>query len=196
MMEQGRPAPRMESPYARAVLELMARIGRSLPPGTPTVRAVLVGGAAAHLHTGVRVSDDVEAIYSARLILPQDLTISYSDASGQPHLVVYDYNYASAIGLLHPDAEADAQPLGIQVGALALHVLSPVDLAVSKLARLQDHDRQDILALAQAGLLDAESLRQRAEEALGYYVGEARWVRDNLDDAVALVGSVRARTVP
>jgi hypothetical protein len=162
MTANGPPAPYRSTPYARSVLALKERIARSLPPGTPAVRAVLVGGAAAHLHTGLRVSAGVEANISARLILPQDLTLSHEDAGRRPRLLVYDYNHASVIGPLHPDTEADARPLGVATGALDLHLLAPLDLAVSKLARFQDLDRPDILAPARAGLLDADALRRPA----------------------------------
>ena len=70
-----------------------------------------------------------------------------------------------------------------------LAVLSPVDLAVSKLARFQDQDRQDIMALAQHRLVDGAALQQRANAALDYYVGDARWIQHHLADALALIAS-------
>ena len=66
---------------------------------------------------------------------------------------------------------------------LDVRLLAPVDLAVSKIARLSDQDREDIAALARAGLVKAAALRQRAEEALGGYVGDVARVRNSIDIA-------------
>lgn len=46
------------------------------------------------------------------------------------------------------------------------HVLSPVDLAVSKIARFADNDKEDIAALVRLGLTTADEVEQRATSAL------------------------------
>ena len=180
-----------ETPYMGAVRALFERIGVTLPADLPEpVRAILVGGAAVHVYTRVRASHDVEAIFSHRIILPQDLLVCYTDEAGMARQVAYDYNYFADIALLHPDYAQDAMPLGpVATGPLELAVLGPVDLAVSKLARFQNQDRRDIAALAHQGLLAAHPLRLRVEEALDYYVGDARWLRHNLADALSLIQS-------
>lgn len=58
---------------------------------------------------------------------------------------------------------------GLNGKFLEVKVLTP--LAVSKLSRFSEQDRQDIEALAYEGLINAKSLRKRAGEALGGYVG-------------------------
>jgi hypothetical protein len=180
-----------DTPSMGAVLALFERIGATLPAALPKpVQAILVGGAAVHVYTHSRVSHDVEAIFSHRIILPQDLLVRYTDEAGMPRQVAYDYNYFADIALMHPDYAQDAIPWGpLATGPLTLAVLGPVDLAVSKLARFQDQDRRDIAALAEPGLLTANSLRLRVEEALDYYVGDTRWIRHHLADALALIQS-------
>jgi len=71
-------------------------------------------------------------------------------------------------------------------------VLSPVDLAVTKLSRFADQDREDIELLAKRGLIDSASVRKRAEEALGGYVGDVGSVRTSIDIACRLIESVRS----
>ncbi|HRY14280.1 MAG: hypothetical protein KDJ31_03820 [Candidatus Competibacteraceae bacterium] len=175
--------------YLRAVFTLFERIGATLPPAlSEPVRAILVGGAAVHIYTDERVSKDVEAIFSRRILLPQDLLIRYTDETGLPRHLVYDYNYFSDIVLMHPDYDQDAVALSqLPNVPLTLAVLSPLDLAVSKLARFQDQDRQDILALARRGLLESGALQRRAQEALDYYVGDMRWIQHHLADALMLI---------
>ncbi|MEE4376475.1 MAG: DUF6036 family nucleotidyltransferase [Candidatus Competibacteraceae bacterium] len=186
-----------DTPYLQAVLRLFERIGAVLPTTlSDPVRAVLVGGSAILIHTGTRVSKDVEAIFSQRLLLPQDLVIRYTDEGDVPRQVVYAYNYFSEIALMHPDFEQDAVVLGPVSGhPLVLAVLSPVDLAVSKLARFQDQDRQDIAALASRKLLSGPAFEQRVTEALAYYVGDTRWIQYNLNDAVNLINVLNPTSV-
>lgn len=60
---------------------------------------------------------------------------------------------------------------GIDPQVLDVRVLTPLDLAVSKLGRFPDQEQADIAALACRGLIDATSVESRATEALGGYVG-------------------------
>jgi|SRR5688572_27612737 len=56
---------------------------------------------------------------------------------------------------------------------LRLFALDPHDLALSKLERNAERDREDVLALARAGYLDAKALRERYEnEQRPYLLGE------------------------
>jgi hypothetical protein len=49
---------------------------------------------------------------------------------------------------------------------LDVRVLAPIDLAISKVGRLSDHDRADIVDLAANGLLGPALFEARATEAL------------------------------
>jgi hypothetical protein len=75
--------------------------------------------------------------------------------------------------------------------SIDVRVLAPVDLAVSKLSRFADQDREDILLLAREGLIDPASLRKRAEQALAGYVGDLNSVRNSIDIACRLIESAR-----
>lgn len=58
---------------------------------------------------------------------------------------------------------------------------------------LAEIDRADIASLVSAGLTDAAAIEQRAEEALGGFVGEIGRLRANLRDAVALARGAAPR---
>ena len=92
----------------------------------------------------------------------------------------------SAIALLHPDAERDAQPIG-RVGRLEVCVLTPLDLAVTKVGRWFGHDESDVRELAARGLLDPGTLAARTREALDYTIGDGRRIELNLRDALEIV---------
>jgi len=89
-----------------------------------------------------------------------------------------------------------SQPLtleGIDRAVLDVRVLSPVDLAVSKLGRFASHDRDDIAALARHKLIDSAKLRRRAEEALAGYVGDVARLRGSIEIACRIVDDERKR---
>jgi len=73
------------------------------------------------------------------------------------------------------------------------YVLSPVDLAVSKISRLSSDDNNDIAALAGAGLISEGAVRSRAHEAMDYYTGNKRDLLFNLDLACREISRVTAR---
>ncbi|HXK27033.1 MAG TPA: DUF6036 family nucleotidyltransferase, partial [Candidatus Binatia bacterium] len=109
-------------------------------------------------------------------------------------LLYLDRNYNDTLGLLHEDAHQDSRPIdipGIDKKLIDVRVLSPLDLAVSKLSRFADQDREDILLLAKEGLIDSASLRKRAKEALGGYVGDLNQVRNAIEVACRLIESTQ-----
>lgn len=157
----------------------------------------VAGGAALHLLTGDRVTEDIDATFSKRILLSDDIEVSYRDADGRARLMYLDRNYNDTLGLLHEDAYKDSRPVnipGVDKNLIDVRVLSPVDLAVTKVARFTDQDRDDILLLAKKGLVDSGSLRKRAQEALAGYVGDTNAVRVSIDVASRLIEAARPTT--
>ena len=92
--------------------------------------------------------------------------------------------------LLHHAAYDDARPVGIKgidARRLDIRLLTPVDLAVSKLSRFSEQDQDDIRALARHRLVTAAALRRRAEAALRDYVGNLERIRNSIAIACKLV---------
>ena len=160
------------------------------------VRMYVAGGVAAHFYTAQRVTDDVDATFSHRMLLPEDLDISYRDADGKARLLYFDRQYNDTFGLLHADAHKDSIPLkldGIDPKVVEVRLLSPVDLAVSKIARFAEHDQEDIKALAAAGLLNSKDLKKRAEEALRHYIGKPDSIKTSITLACRMIGRSQPR---
>jgi hypothetical protein len=117
----------------------------------------------------------------------------YKAQDGKHHTLYFDRQYNETLGLMHEDAHADSVPIdvpGVNRKRLDVRVLSPVDLAVSKLVRYADPDQEDIKALARTGLLDSKELRQRAEGALVGYIGRVNDVRMSIDQACRLIDKI------
>lgn len=195
------PVPRRNSPddYQRAFNEILARVQRQLEGSQPDVfpiRMYVAGGAALHLHTGERVTEDIDAAFSKKVLLGDDIEVSYRDPDGRARLMYLDRNYNDALGLLHEDAYEDSQPVdvpGVDPRLIEVRILSPVDLAVSKLARFTDQDREDIALLARKGLIDASSVRARAVEALRAYVGNVAPVRASIEIACKMIDTLQKK---
>jgi hypothetical protein len=168
----------------------LAGIDRRLLP----VRLYVAGGAALHLRTGARLSEDIDAVFSRRVVLKDDLNAAYKGPDGRARVLYLDRSYNDTLGLMHQDAYDDSERLelpGTDPGILEVRVLAPVDLAVSKLARFGDADREDIEILAREKLIDAAGLRKRAEEALKGYVGDLAAVRTSIELACNLVAAAQ-----
>ena len=160
---------------------LEARLGLSVP-----VKVFLAGGMAVHLYTAGRVTTDVDAEFGARLLLPNDLAVEIVLEDGTPQLVYLDTNYNPTFALMHEDYQNEAIPVELGLECFHVYVLSPCDLAVSKIARFAESDREDIVALVRLGLTDADAIERRALSALSGYVGGQAMLLLNLRDALSL----------
>jgi hypothetical protein len=153
----------------------------------------VAGGAAMHFYTGERFSNDIDAKILARVMLdPRDLQVAYRGDDGHARLLYFDTQYNDSFALLHHDAYHDARPIsveGVDSRRLEVKLLTPLDLAVSKLSRFSGQDQDDIRALARTGLIDAAALRRRAEAALPDYVGKLDRIRTSIDAACRFVAT-------
>lgn len=156
----------------------------------------VAGGAALHLYTGQRVSNDIDASFSHRIALPDNLEVAYAGADGAAQFLYFDRQYNDSLGLLHEDAYEESQQLkvnGIDPAVLDIRLLSPLDLAVSKLSRFSEQDREDILALAKLKLVHSDALRARAQAALAGYIGDTGRIQGSIEIACRILGDLEKR---
>lgn len=177
---------RRDDPFVRAVVDYFRRFAASCTLSHP-IEGYLAGGLGVRCYAGARATGDM-FFPGARVLIPPD-TVLLVRADGRERALIFDHQYTPDFGLLHPDYAERAVDLAT-IGALRLRVLHPVDLAVTKLARFQDHDRADIAVLARTGSFDREALARLGEEAMAYAVGNLAFARENLADALAMVASV------
>ncbi len=167
--------------------ELEDRLGLTRP-----LDVYLAGGMAIHLYTGSRVTSDVDAEFGLRILIPKDLSVEVTLEDGSTQCLFIDTNYNSMFGLMHEDYENDALTVDMGLNHIRLHVLSPVDLAVSKIKRFADNDRDDIRQLTRLRLTTADEIEQRALSALERYIGNRTETLLDIKDAVALARAVEA----
>lgn len=140
------------------------------------IRMIVAGGMAVHLYTGTRVTTDVDAEFSHKLLLPENLLVETTDGD----MLYLDTNYNSTFALMHPNYADDAIRVPLGTDLISLYILSPVDLILSKLARFHGPDAQDIQAMIKVSGVSEDEISRRAEEALIAYVGNQARIRTSL----------------
>lgn len=154
------------------------------------INVYLAGGMAVHLYTASRMTSDVDAEFGARVLLPPNVKVAVTLEDGTDAEVYLDTNYNPSLGLMHEDYDRDSIPVDVGLEYLNVRVLSPVDLAVSKMSRFANNDREDIALLVRLGLTSSDAIHDRAMAALGGYVGNQKFVLHNIRDAVAIARGV------
>jgi hypothetical protein len=174
---------------AAGLKELFKKLEERLSLDRP-INVYLAGGMAVHLYTASRVTTDVDAEFGSRVFIPSDLIVEVTLEDGTKESMYFDTNYNSSFALLHEDYLDDAIPLDFGVEKIKLHILSPLDLAVSKIARFADNDKEDIADLVRLGLTSADEIEQRATSALIGYVGGVSMLRLNLKDVLVMAREI------
>lgn len=177
---------------AEGLRELFKQLVERLSLRSP-VNVYLAGGMAVHLYTSDRVTTGVDAVFGARVFIPNDLIVDVTLEDGTREAIHFDTNYNSTFALMHEEYTDDAIPLDMGIAHIRLYVLSPLDLAVSKIARFADNDKEDIAALVRLGLTSADEIEQRATGALAGYVGGLDMLKLNLQGAVNLAREVEGQ---
>ena len=185
------PPFHMHTALAQGLKALLRQLEERLALQSP-LKVFLAGGMAVHLYTASRVTTDVDAEFGSRVFLPSDLGVDVRLEDGTRELLYFDTNYNATFALMHEDYLDDAIALDMGVPQIRLYVLSPLDLAVSKIARFADNDKEDIAELVRLGLTTANEIEQRATQAMAGYVGGLPMLRLNLRDAVALARQAEA----
>jgi hypothetical protein len=166
----------------RKLLEIQEKI---VATAQNSVDLIIAGGVALHYWTRARVTTDIDAEFSRRLVIT-DEHVLYKDEQGHSQALSFDRGFSPTLATLHEDYLSRAVLVPEWgSGKINVFVLAPVDLAISKLGRFASNDRSDIRMLAACGLIDAEQFRVLAEEAFSYYVGDTSLLHKNLATAIA-----------
>jgi hypothetical protein len=168
-----------ETDLATGLLMLVRQLQSTLELREP-IQMFIAGGMATHLYTGARVTRDVDAEFSKRFVVPEDLLVETKDGN----MLYLDRSYNSTFALMHENYLQDAVRVPLASDLVEVFVLSPVDLIVSKIARYAGPDKEDIESLVSTMRVSADEIEQRATEALVGYVGSLSAVKLNLNDVL------------
>lgn len=178
----------VDTPLARGLKTLFERFVEGVGLDRP-LAVTLAGGMAVHLYTNDRITTDVDAEFSAHVGVPHDLAVHVNLGDGRHRLLHFYTGHNPMLGLRHDDASKDAIPLDLGVPFIDLRLLTPVDLVVTKIARLQANDVEDIRSLVRAGLTTADQIDARARAAVPGCLGNQARLERNVREAVAIARS-------
>lgn len=171
-----------DSPIALAILKLFQELEdwisnhyQNLPHGA--VKAFIFGGCAFHIHTNARGSNDIDAEIQAIQFLKKDdillflqtNDIEYLDENNLETNLEFDTGFNTSLASIDPDYEERVIPL-ISNCIVEVYLVSGLDLAISKLARLSDRDIEDIKELFICNKFSIDEFKKSADNALSYYV--------------------------
>ena len=171
-----------KSPIALAILKLFQELEdwisanhANLPHGA--VKAFIFGGCAFHIHTNARGSNDIDAEIQAIqqlrkadiLLFLENNDVEYLDDNNLETNLEFDSGFNTSLASIDPDYDERVIPL-ISDSIVEVYLVSGLDLAISKLARLSDRDIEDIKALYLKGKFSLEEFKKTANNAKEYYV--------------------------
>lgn len=174
--------PTKAGPHFDASLNILKQIAKTVENCHSTVHAYIAGGQAmAFWCNGFRMSLDLDVIFSHKMLVEQGLhAFVAAENPLDAQRVDFDYNFNDTFSLIHSDYPKRATFVQ-SYGKLTAHIISPVDLALMKISRFSERDRNDIKELVREGLIDRDELKELANDALNDYVGNTEVLRTSLD---------------
>ncbi|WP_374529226.1 DUF6036 family nucleotidyltransferase [Acinetobacter sp.] len=170
-----------DSPITIAILKLFKELEdwliqhhENLPNGA--VKAFIFGGCAFHIHTNARGSNDIDAeIQAISQLKKEDIflflennDIEFLDTNDLETNLEFDSGFNTSLASIDPDYDKRVIAL-VYDSIVEVYLVSGLDLAVSKLARLSDRDIQDIQELYRKNKFSIEEFEKSANNAKDYY---------------------------
>ncbi|BCX72222.1 hypothetical protein KTJ16_14115 [Acinetobacter bereziniae] len=190
------------SPITLAIFKLfqeledyIAKNNQNLPHGA--IKAYIFGGCAFHIHTNARGSNDIDAeIQAIQQLKKQDILlflenndIEYLDQNNLETNLEFDRSFNTSLASVDPDYVERAIPL-VSNRIVEVYLVSGLDLAISKLARLSDRDIQDIKELYLNNKFSLESFKKSANNAEMYYATPEQ-LYSNIQYMVSILSELR-----
>lgn len=190
------------SPITIAILKLFQELEndisknhKNLPNGA--VKAFIFGGCAFHIHTNARGSNDIDAeIQAIQQLKKHDIVlflenndVEYLDDNNLETNLEFDRSFNTSLASVDPDYPERAIPL-VANSIVEVYLVSGLDLAISKLARLSDRDIEDIKKLFLNGKFSLEAFKKSANNAEMYYATPEQ-LHSNIQYIVSILSELR-----
>lgn len=190
------------SPITIAILKLFQELEnyilknhKNLQHGA--VKAFIFGGCAFHIHTNARGSNDIDAeIQAIQQLKKHDIVVflenndvEYLDDNNLETNLEFDRSFNTSLASVDPDYPERAIPL-VANRIVEVYLVSGLDLAISKLARLSDRDIEDIKELYLNGKFSLEAFKKSANNAEMYYATPEQ-LHSNIQYIVSILSELR-----
>ena len=169
----------------------LADVDRQLPG--PTELHCLGGFVIAELYGLLRPTADVDIVEARGTMDLRALQAigGRGSALARQHRVYLDIVSVTTIPENYEERLVDIHPG--EFGRLRLRALERHDLALAKLARNADHDREDVKHLALGPGLDGDVLRDRYQRELRFQFGNTRQSDLTVDLWIEMIAEVQSR---
>ncbi len=183
-----------KTPLIECIRGIFERLVEAQNNGSATnkIKCYLAGGAAVHFYNSDRYTSDLDIEFSRRIYISKISNTFIDPSDNLEKRVFIDTSYNPFFSLLHEDYQLDSLLIDLGVEGVELKILSPLDLAVSKLSRYSPIDSNDIASLCQLGFFTSEELKKRAYEALSAYPGSPNMIKIDIDKAVENCAKIEA----
>lgn len=156
------------------------------------IEIYIAGGVSVHIYSNqVRMSSDIDADVG-RLWLDSDISVPIIAQNGKEMALSFDRGFNTSFTLIHPSYKDDAWKLNLHsnFSDISIFLMSPVDVATSKVIRFDGPDAFDIISLASKGYFSSQEFEKRIAEAFEYYPIISPMHQLNAKEAVNLVKSL------
>lgn len=169
----------IDNPVFSAALNIMQQIRENIKKTDIQVDAYIAGGMAVSYWVGEeRISYDVDAILSHRIVLPN--LSSELEINGKTRNVIFNHNFNHSFFLKQENYRNRATEVAIYDN-FHVHVLAPVDLAIMKASRFVKRDIDDIELLIKNKLIDKIEFEYLVEYALKSDISDHAPLLENLE---------------
>lgn len=187
--------------FSQAILEMfenldsyLSRSYSNLPENAVSVYYIF-GGCAMHMYTGTRTSNSAStSLQSVEKLKPVNdvkqaiQSVDFDDEEGFPRSLDWDGGFSPSIASIAAGYKERATLIHTTKSKLVfLYLVSAVDIAVSKIDRLETVDRQDIKALYRNHLFTLKEFVETAEIARDYCTTAINKLEFNIKMAINLL---------
>ncbi|MEM8718369.1 MAG: DUF6036 family nucleotidyltransferase [Cyanobacteria bacterium P01_G01_bin.39] len=186
--------------FSQAILEMFENLDSYLSQSYSNlpenaVSVYIFGGCAMHMHTGTRTSNDVDAeLQSVKELKPVNSiekaiqSVDFDDEDGFPRSLDWDGGFSPSIASIAAGYEERATQIHTTKSKLvSIYLVSAVDIAVSKIGRLETVDCQDIKSLYRNRLFTLEEFRETAAIARDYCTTAINKLEFNIKMAINIL---------
>jgi hypothetical protein len=171
----------LDTPLSKAVFELLKQLNAEIEsqltdtdrPGL--VKVYIFGGCAVHMYTNARGSNDLDVEIEAAekldfhsLIVELDTVYFTDPIDGLSQLDLDDTFQIGITPVVFPDYKERAIPLNEGEQKLHIYLVSPLDIAISKLSRCATDDMKGIVEIYKKGRFTLDEFKGAAKEAHDY----------------------------
>lgn len=171
----------LDTPLSNAVFDLLRQLNNEIEEKlTDTdkagfVKVYIFGGCAVHMYTNARGSNDLDIeVEAAEMLDVHSLvveleTVYFTDpVEGDMQLDLDDTFQIGITPVVSPDYKERAIPLNEGEQKLHIYLVSPLDIAISKLSRCATDDIKDIVEIYKKGHFTLDEFKEAAQEAHDY----------------------------